>query len=82
MVSARTGWLQSCPMGNPRKGASSLHIREINPMHPQRAMEPLAAFLMIADFTLAVVFVALFHWLHRTGKIPLSYLYAFWIGTL
>ncbi len=45
-------------------------------------MEPLAAFLMIADFTLAVVFVFLFHWLHRTGKIPLSYLYAFWAGTL
>ena len=45
-------------------------------------MEPLAAFLMISDFTLAVVFVALFHWLYNTGKIPLSYLYAFWIGTL
>jgi hypothetical protein len=30
-------------------------------------MEPLAAFLMIADFALAVIFVVLFHWLYRTG---------------
>ena len=44
-------------------------------------MEPLAAFLMTADFALAIFFVILFHYLYRTGRIPLSYLYAFWFGT-
>jgi hypothetical protein len=46
------------------------------------AMEPLTAILMVADFTLAIFFVGLFHWLYRNGKIPQSYLYAFWLGTI
>ena len=45
-------------------------------------MEPLAAFFMVADFSLAAFFVGLFHWLYRTEKISLAYLYAFWLGTL
>ncbi|MCH2637115.1 MAG: hypothetical protein MKZ56_01935, partial [Candidatus Thalassarchaeum sp.] len=45
-------------------------------------MEPFSAFLMVADFTLAAVFVGLVHWLYRTEKISLAYLYAFWFGAL
>ena len=45
-------------------------------------MESLAAFLMIADFLLAIFFVGLFHWLYIIEKISLAYLYAFWFGTL
>ena len=45
-------------------------------------MEPLAAFFMVSDFVLAAFFVGLVHWLYNNEKIPLSYLYAFWFGTL
>ncbi|MDG1525132.1 MAG: hypothetical protein P8Q90_03575 [Candidatus Thalassarchaeaceae archaeon] len=45
-------------------------------------MEPLSIFFMVSDFVLATFFVGLVYWLYNNGKIPISYLYAFWLGTL
>ena len=45
-------------------------------------MEPLAAFLMVGDFALAAFFIYYFVNRYRGGKMPLSHIYAFWLGTL
>jgi hypothetical protein len=45
-------------------------------------LEPINYVFMVGDLAIAAILVAYFSWAYKSGKIPKSYFYAFWVGCL